>query len=253
MTRNLKAFGLVLVAAMALGAIVAQGASAVVEHSVRSGAQSTVLTGEDWSNHVFAPTSSLALGCTVATFEGTHVGTPLDLVTVHPKYASCSSPLGNATVDTNGCNYIFDTDTTQASGHSASSEHATVSLECESSHAIELTAPGCNIAYSAMHSTTPVNQSVHGIRWDQIASDGLLSKHALTLSATVQTLKHIATAGSLCGLAGHPAGTYTNGSYSGVSILTGYQDLGSVEEGSTTTGRFWTHGNQVDITISTPT
>jgi hypothetical protein len=253
MTRNLKAFGLALVAAMALGAIGAQTASAVVEHSFRSPVENTVLTGSfdpSTGNHVFTATSGLIVECSAGTFSGTNVGKVLDRVTVHPKYSGCTSSLGNVTVDTDGCNYTFYSNTTEDAAHSPGTEHAAVGLECESSHAIEITAPGCNLAFSAAHSGTPVNQSLHGVRYTQLSSHS--GKHAITVYATVKTIKYIATSGSLCGLAGHPAGTYSNGTYTGKASVTGYEDSAH-SGGSTTTGTTWTHGNQVDITISTPT
>jgi hypothetical protein len=255
MTRNLKAFGLALVAAMALGAIGAQGASAVVEHSFRSGAQNTVLTGANESyttgssKDVFSATAGLTVSCD-GTFEGTNVGTTRDTVTVHPKYHNCSSSLGGSpTVHTNGCNYIFDSDTTQATGHSASSEHAAVSLECEAGHVIEITAPGCNFAFAEKHSATSVNQSLHGVRYNEVTHS---SKKSITVIATVKTIAFNATSGSLCGLAGHAAGTYTTGTYDGKETVTGYTDS-TVVSGSTTAGRVWSHGAQVDINLSTPT
>jgi hypothetical protein len=264
MTRNLKAFGLVLVVAIALGAIVAQGASALVEHSFRSDSASgnTVLTGANESyttgssKHVLTLTPGFTFACD-ATFEGTNVGTIVDTVTVHPTYHNCASSLGGSpTVHTGGCNFILDTDTTQAEGHSTSSEHASVSLECESAHsasphAIEITGPGCVIAIEATHaSSVAVNQSLHGVRYANLSNHS--GKNAGTLTATIRTIKFTATAGSLCGLAGHPAGTYSNGTYDGLASVTGYEDS-TVVSGSTTSGRVWSHGPQVGITISTPT
>jgi hypothetical protein len=150
MTRNLKAFGLALVAMLAIGAIGAQGASAVVEHSFRSDAANTVLTGntESYSDpngqsrNLFTITAGLTVEC-YSTFEGTNAGTVRDTVTVHLN-TTCT---GGVSLHTGGCNDVFDSDTTQASGHSASSEHASISLECEPSHWIEVTRPGCNITF----------------------------------------------------------------------------------------------------------
>jgi hypothetical protein len=264
MTRNLKAFGLALVATMALGAIAAQGASAVVEHSFRSSSVSgnTVLTGANESygtgssKDVATLTGgSLSIECD-ATYEGRNDGSPRDTVTVHPTYSSCTSSLGATTVETNGCNYIFDTDTTQSVGHSTSSEHATVSLECESAHsasphAIQATAPGCNFAWAVTQtSSATVNQSLHGIRYSNLSSHS--GKESGTGKITVRTISYIAKAGSLCGLAGHSAGNYNNGSYDGTALVTGYE-VGNIVSGSTTNGTVWSHGAQTNITISTPT
>jgi hypothetical protein len=262
MTRNLRAFGLALVAMLAFAGIAAQGASAVVEHSFRMGSASTVLTGQNesyttgGSQHVFEATPGLWVKCD-ATFEGTNPGEVRDTVTVHPKYHNCTSSLGGApSVHTSGCNFIFDSDTTTHSHSVNSSEHATASLECESAHSasphfIEITAPGCNFRFAVTHTspTAEVNQSLHGIRYDQVTHS---SKHAITVTATVKTIKFIATSGSLCGLAGHPAGTYSTGTLDGLAEVTGFA-FSSETGGSTTNGRTYSHGAQVPLTISTPT
>jgi hypothetical protein len=249
MTRNLKAFGLALAAAMALGAIGAQGASAVVEHSFRSSVNNLVLTAATKSKDTVTLTAGLAIECN-GTFEGTNVGTTRDTLTMHPTYSSCTAFGGNASVHTAGCNFILDSDTTQAPGHSTSSEHAAVSVECESSHVIEVTGPGCNVAFAATHSSVSVNQSLHGVRYTNLSSHS--GKESGTVSATVKTIHYTMTAGSLCGLVGHPAGTYSGATYTGGSTVTGYEDSSQVS-GSTTSGRVWSHGAQVNISVSSPT
>jgi hypothetical protein len=254
MIRNLKALGLALVAAMALGAIGAQAASAVVEHSFNSDAEDTVLTGKNESfgtgnsRDVFQATPGLTVECD-ATFGGTVGKKVEDTVTVHPKYESCG---GGVTVHTDGCNYIFGSDTT-TSAHSSSSEHASVSLECEAGHEIEITRPGCNIAFNQFHSTTEVNQGLHGVRYTNLPEHS--GGDAITVDATVSTIKYLVTSGSFCGLAGHAAGTYSNGSYDGLAEVTGFAagTRTESETSSTTKGFTWHHGPQTNISISTPT
>ena len=250
MTRNLKAFGLALVAAMALGAIGAQGASAAVVHSFNSASEHTVLTGktESYSNsenksiETFTATAELTVEC-YGTYEGTISKKEVDTVTVHPKYSGCK---GGASVHTSGCNYIFGSDTTEDANHSASTEHASVSLECEASHWIEITRPGCNITFGDEASSKAVNQSLHGVTYKNVKDP---VKHAITVTATVRTIHYEVTSGSFCGLAGHPAGTYKNGKLDGLVEVTGFESS-IVESGSTTNGVVWKHGAQTDITIS---
>jgi hypothetical protein len=250
MTRNLKALGLALVAAMAIGAIGAQGASAVVEHSFRSGLTETVLTGksESYSNanhesmEVLTATEGLTVEC-YGTYEGKQVGQTLDEVTVHPKYNTCK---GGVTVHTNGCNYRFDSDTATSTAHfSATEEHANATLECSEGHTgIEITRPGCYIFFPP--------QTITGIRYTNVTHS---SKSALTVSATVRTIEYTVTSGSFCGLAGHGAGTYTTGKLDGKVEVTGFAATTPVS-GSTTEGTVWgTHSadNQTNISISTPT
>jgi hypothetical protein len=245
MTRNLRAFGLALIAAVALGAIGAQAASAVTEHSFRAGDESMVLTGQTKNVDVLALTPGLTVECT-ATFEGTNVGTIQDTLTVHPTYSGCA---GSVTVHTDGCNFILDTETT-TSAHSGGGEHAPVSLECEAGHAIEVTRPGCNLAFPDESSSSPTNQSLHGVRYTNLSNHS--GKNAGTVTATVKTIHYVVTSGSFCGLAGHQAGTYSSGIYNGGSTVTGYAH-GTVVSGSATEGRTWSHGAQIDISISSPT
>ena len=264
MTRNLKALGLALVAMLALGAIGAQGASAVVEHSFRSDAANgrTVLTGsmETSTKDVFSATAGLPVECSVGTFSGTVSGNTVDEVTVHPKYSSCKSPIdSDIMVDTGGCNYVFDSDTTEDAAHSAGTEHARVRLECESAHsatphAIKITAEGCTISFEITHaSSVEVNQSLHGVTYKTLSSaDSHSDKSALTVTSTVKTIKYTAEKGSFCGLAGHPAATYSNGTYTGKASVTGYED-DQTPTGSLTDGTSWAHKTQVNISLSTPT
>jgi hypothetical protein len=258
MTRNLKAFGLALVAMLAIGAIGAQAASAVVEHSFRSSAanEDTVLTGKSesysssqTSQHIFTATAGLTVECD-ATFVGRNIGNPLDTVAVRPTYTNCKD---NATVTNTGCQYVFDSDTTQASGHSASSEHAAVSLDCEHQHYIEVTKPGCKLRFEDTHTGVQgtVNQSIHGVRYTQLSSHS--GKHALTVKATAKTITYTVLAGSFCGLAGHGAGTYHNGTYDGTAEVTGFEFSTKTGGSSLTTGTTYSHSAQVDITLSTPT
>lgn len=254
MTRNLRALGLALLAMLAIGAIGAQAATAVVEHSFRSGADDTVLTGQSESygtgnsKHVFSATPGLKVECD-ATFIGRNSGTTRDEVSIRPTYSNCGS---GVSVHNTGCEYVFDSETEQESGsHSPNSEHARVSLKCEHKHHIEITASGCNLAFYDTHDNTTVNQNLSGVRYTQLSNHS--SKHALTVNATVKTIKYIATAGGFCGLVGHPAATYSNGIYEGFSTVTGYKFSTKTGGEDLTTGTTYSHSEQVDLTISTPT
>ena len=252
MTRNLKALGLALIAALALGAIGAQGASAVVEHSYRSDAanEKTVLTGHSEGDHVFeAGTGGAKVTCTTATFSGTQSGNIVDTVTVHPIYTSCKLGANSVTVTTGGCNYIIDSDTT-AGGH-FNGEHATVSVECESTHDVEIDGPGCNITFKG----NTVNQSLHGAHITTLSSANSHSgKSAVTVSGTAGKIHYETKGGLACTAIGKPQGTYTDGIYKGSVSVTGYEDnTGVAPTSSTTIGTTWHHSSQVNIAVSTPT
>lgn len=248
MTRNLKTLGLALVAALTLGAIGAQGVPAAVEHSFRSAANSTVLTGHiDGGNHLFE-VGDFKVECPIATFEGKNVGEVRDTVTVHPKYGSCTASGFLVEVDTHGCNFILDSDTT-ISAHSSGNEHATVSIECEVGHHMMITTQFCSLTISASHNNVPVNQSLHGISYSSVMDS---SKHSLATNWTVETIHYTALSGSACQFWKIAAGTHSDGVLTGKATLTGYEG-DSPFSGSTTLGHAWSHGAQVDITISTPT
>jgi hypothetical protein len=238
---------------MAIGAIGAQAASAVVvEHSFNAGSNSPVLTGktesygnaEHKSQEVFFATPGLTVDC-YGTYEGKQVSqTAIDEVTVHPMYSTCT-PEGT-TVVTDGCNFRFDSETDLSTAHFSTETHAQATLECEGGvhTGIEITRPGCNIFFPP--------QTARGITYAQVTHS---SKHAITVNATVRTVEYTVTSGSFCGLAGHGAGTYTNGQLNGSVEVTGFAATTPVS-GSTTLGFVWgTHSanNQTDITISTPT
>jgi hypothetical protein len=193
-------------------------------------------------------TPGFQITCSSAELEGTVSETNSDTITVHPKYASCKLNGGAATFHTNGCNYVFNSNTTTSSHWGSSQEHATMSIECEPNHHIALTSQGCNLTLSASHNSAPVNQSLHGVKYTAVTHNG---KNSLTMQWTVRTVHYTVLAGSFCGLAGHPFGTYTSGIYEGKATLTGYGE-GVVLSGTKTKGRTWSHGSQVDIEIREP-
>ena len=248
MTRNLKALGLALVAALVLGALGAQGAAAAESHSFKSDADNeiTVLTGQNEGNHIFrAGTGGAATTCTVATFSGTQaIGNNLNTVTVHPKYDSCTFGVG-VTVTTGGCNYMLASDTT-ANPHFGG-EYAAMSVECESTHDIKIDA-ACVLTFTGNTS----NQSLHGVRYTNLSSaQSHSSNSAVTLSARVGQIQYHTIGGLACNAIGKPEGTYTDGIYEGSVSMTGFKDNPSVPAmGSTTNGTTWTHSSQVNIAVS---
>jgi hypothetical protein len=137
MKRNLKVFGLALVMAAALSAVVASAASA----HFTFGADATTLTASATNNQVFfettgTPGENAVVSCTAIGVTGGPFGTEESELTVHPIYGgTCTvniEGLGNLTAEilTTGCNYIFTTSVTSENIH----------IECETGKQIELTA-----------------------------------------------------------------------------------------------------------------
>jgi opacity protein-like surface antigen len=138
MTRNFKALGLALLAICALGAVVAQGASAAEDkHKFHSDGPNTVITGKAiGGNHTFAVGTAGTVECTSAEFESTQTGTEVgvetysnETLTVVPHYSGCTFGGQPATVTVKHCAYIFYGQTTP--GNSDGGEHANVEIECE--------------------------------------------------------------------------------------------------------------------------
>ncbi len=207
MIRNLKALGLALVAVLAMGAVVGSAtASAASFHSEK---ETTILTGTSVGNHVFS-SGSLAVTCTHATFKGTSKGTgsagnfTTSTLTLHPTYEGCSDNVfgGTDTVDTTGCNYVFNA-TTNGTGHLPSN------IECTAGYSIKVTAPGCTLSFGEQNTTGGVKNT------NESSGTTRDSKTVATVTAT------FTKSGELCFLV-----SGTSGLYSGTTTLKGYVDNG---------------------------
>lgn len=115
MTRNLKALGLALVAALALGAMTASGASAspaLFTANVPAG-QTASIDGSQVGVNTFT-LNGLALTCATATANGKAItaGTSSTYVTLTPAFGTCHVVVAGltklVTVTTNGCGYTFN-------------------------------------------------------------------------------------------------------------------------------------------------
>jgi hypothetical protein len=231
MIRNLKTLGLAMLALCAFGAVAAQAASA---HQFTSESGATILTGAQVGEHVFTAEGN-EVRCTTATFSGTQLGTESDQITIHPEYGKgldekgepgkCRFSALTATVTTTGCNYVFDSDTTQNPDAALGVEDAPVSIECETGKAINIAMSGCTIAVGG----APNNQGLHGVTF---ANDGTGSTKDVTVNATASTI-HYSASGFGCGLAGIKTGTHTDGTYTGLTTVKGYVDVNGVEGAQT--------------------
>jgi hypothetical protein len=107
MTRNFKAFGLAMVAALALSAVVASGAQAATA-SVQASSYPATLTGNQKTTNVWSVGGGVRkASCKTAIFHGT-LTAAADPVTLTPTYAECTSePFGPVTNTMNGCDYAF--------------------------------------------------------------------------------------------------------------------------------------------------
>lgn len=206
MTHKLKALGLALVAVFAVSAMVAAGASAATFHSEAS---STTVSGTNAGegNHVFTA-SGFSVECETASFSGTQSGTESTTLTLHPEYSKCNSSLGSATVDTAGCDYVFNA-TTNGTGHLPSD------ISCTGSSVIKVTAPGCTLSFGTQNTTG-------GVKATNLGSG---STRDDTVDATVTAT--FSKSGSFCFAISGDTGKYT-----GNTTVTG-------SSGGTQVGIWW--------------
>ena len=222
MSRNLRALGLALLAAMAMTAVAAQAASA---HEFTSASNSTVLTATG-TNHVFNA-NGVEIKCH-AFFKGTQTGVAADTITVHPIYnneaKTCETPIGKAQIDTKVCDYIFESDTVGGD--------APVTVSCAAGHSIKITGTACTITVG---SQTPGN----GVTFANGVGD-------VNVTATATGIHYTTSGGLGCALPGLPL-TGTNGTYTGTATVQGFLDLGT--SGTQTNGFTYSEGPPTNISV----
>ena len=114
MIRNLKTYGLVLVAVGAIGAVTASAASAVVTPF-------WFKSDGDWTKYVGAQvkiggvgdqftTDAGAISCETTTYAGSSSATTVSSIELTPTYSDCTPVIGFSTVTTNGCSYLLKAD-----------------------------------------------------------------------------------------------------------------------------------------------
>jgi len=212
--RNAKAFGLALVAAMALGAVAASAASATYD----SHSESTVLEGTQVGVNEFH-TGLGTVKCKTATFEGTQSGGKeveegvwtTDSITVHPEYTKCTAFGLSATVNTEGCNYVFSEATTTGENKS----HSEVHIECDPGKAIVITNfGGCTV-------TVPEQTPTEGLVDFENQNVENTSERDVLVTSTVKGIHY--TRGGSCADEGV---THTDGEYTGEVTVKGFDTKG---------------------------
>lgn len=197
MTRNLKVFGLALMAMFALTAVAASAAQAIEFHSEIENTTVTAKT-EAGSNSVF-DAAGASISCTSGTFTGSQVAKTSATLTVTPAYSGCTF-LGvlNVPVKVNNCQYTF----------SANGEVAVTGGSCT---AITFEAAGCKVevkAQSGLKEVTYTNLKTG-------------TEREVTVTPHVTGIKYTAT--GLC----PKIGTFSDGNYtSGNAVAKGENSKG---------------------------
>jgi hypothetical protein len=175
MTRKLRTVGLTLIAAFAISAIGASAAQATQFHT-KGGVYPATVTGVHLTNQVFKfhveTGKNNELICKKASFSGT-LGKASGALTIHPIYEECTFSGINATVNTEKCNYIFN------SGAKINPDEyaGTLDIECEPNQFINVVTTTCEIHI------TPQNGLKEIVLIDSTAAGNILTEFNLTAFA----------------------------------------------------------------------
>ena len=210
--RNLKAFGLALIAMLAMGAVAASAATA---DEFTAEKYPVVLTGnQDGQTDIFTTTSG-TVSCKTVSYTGTVSG-PTTTVTVTPKYTECTGLGFPAEVHMNGCDYLIHIE-------GGSSTTSKVDIVCPPEKEITVTAVAAGTTKCTIH-VPPQNGLTH-MNWTNVQKEGTgPSTREVTghIEITNLTYKHTEGTGLGKCTTGHGIG-----SYKGKATVTGENHAGT--------------------------
>lgn len=215
MIRNLKMFGMAIVAVFAMSAVAASMASA---DSFTAEKAPVTYTGNQSEANVFTTTVG-TVKCTVTTFKGTVNSTSTTTASVTPTYSGCTAFGFPADIEVNGCEYLL---------HVGAATTGTVDVVCPVGKEITVVAttsatnptPKCIVHIKAQSGLGTVTYS----------NVGTGTTREVLVSVNVSGIHYTHTPGS--GLGACPTeGTSTTGTYTGSVLVTG-------ESGATHVGIF---------------
>jgi len=197
MTRNFKAIGLTLVAAVAMTALSASAASAAEFRHQGEENSKVIANNVGEGNHVFTAGLIGSISCSTATFTGTeYLPSPQATITVIPAYSGCTFlGVANVKVNMEGCEYRFNTPT--GTGPFTGS----VTILCPVGKKINFEASGCKVEVG--------EQTVSSVSFTNLAT----SPKSVTVKSNVTGITY--TGSALCPGA---TGTHSDGTYSGSAI-----------------------------------
>jgi len=229
MIRNYKVFGLAVLAMLAFGAFMAQGASAVpltCEH-IPVGGSCYVTGDQDASPHVFKSAGG-SVSCVEASFKGTPstTGGSVNEQTVAASYPTEKSGGGNnctafgfagAHVKMNECTYTFTTPTQIAGGPTGEVTFEAPHLVCPAGKAVEITPTsfGFSVCTQTIAGQTPTGGHIVGTNKGGVNTGEM----DVTLDITLTGI-HYTGSGSSCG----DGTTHTDGSLTGNSTIQCYSN-----------------------------
>jgi len=151
MIRNLKVLGLALGAVLALGALTASAAMAVPQFTAST--YPAQVTGSNTKGSEVFTTEAGKVECD-SHFLSTSQAAASSTLTVAPKYSNCDAFFLSATVDTEGCTYVFHATELVSAG--VYKHH--VDVVCPAGQSIKIVAGGgqCNAEIKGQTGLTSV-------------------------------------------------------------------------------------------------
>lgn len=212
MNRKLKAFGLAVVASLAMSVVAASASQAAEFHS---GEAHTILNAAQSTTHVFTAGEGFGgVTCSTATFAGTSTAATETEQTITPSYSGCKDSFGRtAHVAMNGCKYRFHATTETA----ANTFSGNTDVLCEVGKSINITiTPGgflgeCKVTIPGQENTGPI--TFHNVANGDVRTDASASNVTNSTSGGFFN----------CGIAN---GHHTAGTYNGDAITAGTNTAG---------------------------
>src|SRR5436853_1387024 len=196
--KHLKNLGSVMVATMAC--IVAFGAPvAAAGDFYATGGAGIALTGSQSTSHKFTITGA-SITCTTVTYTGTTPAATFETLELHPEYSGCTVfGFVGATINTAGCQYIFNINS------------PTVTLKSCSAGAIVVTASNAfGKCVMEVPNQSGINGQSFGTGGPALGHDILVSSNATNISAK------ITTSTGICPVS---VGTHSSGVYTGTTTV----------------------------------
>jgi hypothetical protein len=230
MRGTFKAFGLALVAALALSAVTAAGAQAETpaQFTKEGGGKATITGHQEGAKNLFTITTGAGqtkreLPCTTATYEATLPQTQATL-TVTPHYTGCTEPTTGAKIDVdlNGCHFEVTAGTYTKVPDEA---HGTTHVICPPGKQIETTwtiggAVVCTIDIPAQANKATLTFT------NKAPVLPTTPKPWVTVDANVTGIKYVETKNSVvCPMTNNF--TSENGIFESEVKVKGYEDTGS--------------------------
>lgn len=206
MTRNPRAFALVLLALLGSGALASSPASA---HQFHSEVAPAILRGQQVASQTFEFSTGSKVTCPEISFQTTLNLTSVSELTFAPAYAKCVIGESPAPITMNGCNY-------RVSGKTDANEHGPVTVECEAGKYIQIDVG--SVCTAKIRPQTPAKGA-------HFVNKGSGTGRDFELSMTLSEIEFEAGGGFSCtALMGNTKGL----SLTGTSTVLGFEDFSGI-------------------------